>query len=913
MKQRTNRYKITLFSLAVLFFVFMPHTIEASEETGAQKTTFPVQVIQKTGDDNENFVILIMGDGYTADQQDQFLADAARKAQGMLTWSPYKEYSDHINIYAMQVVSNEQGIGVYGGKEPDTYFHVTVIGKAPQFFNGGTDKARALRSEMEEKYLDAGANVGTIHILSNADGSYGASQNSLFSFSTNGDDNVNGTAMTHEISHSIGRLADEYGRYTNQANTSDTSDPDAVKWNKLLGFRGTGITMAGTETAFAPSRECMMRWLGQPFCEVCKMELARKLNNPDYVSRPAALYVADPEISIPHSSTGTLDRDSEKYRISEKNITKANGKDLEFRSVVQNLVDQEQHLRMSFRILGADGTTVKYETEKEFTIPALSNSYDPDVARASLSVVLSDVYGLSDGDRLDGKIIDMDTNEVLATDKTAEQAWSTIRIHYQMRNEDGTESDVPHTMTSTVYVPDGSMYTLRKPALSGYTCVGSSVSEDQVRVTGEGIDLTYYYQKNVAPPENTDQKIAECSTRPVRVTYDAKPHTFDITPGDGVTMHYSMTEDGAYSLQKLPFYTDAGNYTVYYEASAASAKPSYGQAELEIIKADTGLQLTAATQKTEGGKTVTLQLKRQGLPASEPVGISCNDAAIRIDKTQNDKWSVTFPNVTKTYTFTAQYDGNNNYTGSKASCQIAVTEKVAETSEVTPVVKPEEKPEEKPETKPVKKPVKKISEIVINAKPKVKKDTARIENADVSIKKQVNKIGKQAKNVSVKIRYNTKKKKNLILKLDRSTIKLLVKKEVKELQLDNGNVRATLDLKTLKELNKRVNADIYLQIKKADKRKLSAKTKKRIGKRPVYEVSITTTRAKTKQLSKVKTGKITIETRCTCSKTKRKNHMSSYAIDKKGNIIKKQKTSYDTKKKVIRYTTSQHSQRVTGE
>ena len=60
MKQRTNRYKITLFSLAVLFFVFMPHTIEASEETGAQKTTFPVQVIQKTGDDNENFVILIM-------------------------------------------------------------------------------------------------------------------------------------------------------------------------------------------------------------------------------------------------------------------------------------------------------------------------------------------------------------------------------------------------------------------------------------------------------------------------------------------------------------------------------------------------------------------------------------------------------------------------------------------------------------------------------------------------------------------------------------------------------------------------------------------------------------------------------------------------------------------------------------
>ena len=98
----------------------------------------------------------------------------------------------------------------------------------------------------------------------------------------------------------------------------------------------------------------MMRWLGQPFCEVCKMELARKLNNTDYVSKPAEIYVSNPEISIPHSKTGTLDRDSEKYRISEKNITKANNTDLEFRTVVQNLVNREQHLKMSFQIIGVD-------------------------------------------------------------------------------------------------------------------------------------------------------------------------------------------------------------------------------------------------------------------------------------------------------------------------------------------------------------------------------------------------------------------------------------------------------------------------------------------------------------------------------------------------------------------------------
>ena len=484
------------------------HTAQttAVEDAESPKTTFPVHVIHKTGNDKENFVIVIMGDGYTAQQQDQFVKDATQKAQGMLTWSPYKEYSDRINIYAIQTISNETGISEYGGKSVDTYFHLRLFGKAIGFSNGGDQKAKDLREEMEKKYLDAGASVGTIHILSNTNGDFGASINSLFSFSTNSEDNSSGTAMTHEVSHSIGGLGDEYERYTNKPNTSATSDADSIKWSKLLGFRGIGITMAGTETAFAPSRECMMRWAGQPFCEVCKMELARKLNNTDYVSCPQKLYVADPEISTPHSRTGTLDRDSEKYRISEKNIAKANEKDLEFRTVVQNMVNQEQHLKMSFSIKDANGITIKYHEEKEFTIPALSNWYDPDAARESLSVVFSNVSGLVKGDILEGKVIDTDTGKVLATDKTAGQTWNTVNIHYQLKNADGTSSVIPDAATAMVYVPANTTYVLRKPDLSDYTYVGNSVNQDRITVTEAETDVTYYYQKKkdsqVTPGEN---------------------------------------------------------------------------------------------------------------------------------------------------------------------------------------------------------------------------------------------------------------------------------------------------------------------------------------------------------------------------------------------------------------------------
>lgn len=535
MKKYIKQLTAVVISLAV-FFSLIPGSavIKAEEEV---KTTFPVYTLHKSGSDRENFVIVIMGDGYTASQREQFVEDATKKAQGMLTWSPYKEYSDRINIYGIPAVSNESGISVYGGKSVDTYFHIRVWGKAAVFSDDGAELAKALRQELEENYLDAGATVGTIHMLSNADGSYGASINSLFSFSANSDENSNGTAMAHEIAHSIGGLGDEYERYTNKPNTSDTTDPDTIKWSKLLGFRGVGVTMAGTETAFAPSRECMMRWLGQPFCEVCKMELARKLNNTDYVSQPVPLYVADPEITIPHSKTGTLDKDSEKYRISKKNITKANQQDLEFRTVVQNMVNQEQHLKIRLRIVAADGTTVKYEKEQDYTIPALSNYYDLDAARESLSVVIPDVTDLVKGDTLDGEIIDTDTGKVLATDKTAEQSWSTVNLHYELKKQDGTTETVPRTAVSTVYVPKNSTYSLRNPALSGYTFAGSSEDTDEIKVTEDSKDITYYYEEKKNSPEETEAPTATPTITPTA----APTATPTITPTAAPTATPTIT------------------------------------------------------------------------------------------------------------------------------------------------------------------------------------------------------------------------------------------------------------------------------------------------------------------------------------------------------------------------------------
>ena len=959
-KKGGKRFEAIVLSLILLLSLVFPYPVMADQTAADQTTAASVYAIHKTGDDKENFVIVIMGEGYTQEQQEQFLKDATAKAQGLLKWSPYKEYSDRINIYAVQTVSNETGVGVmYGESNPDTYFHVQAFGKSCYFAKDGEDKARALRAELESRYLDTGAAVGTIHIICNTTANIGSSSNALFSFSANSDENEQGDVMTHEISHSIGRLGDEYDKKMQGENISDTSDPDKIKWHKMLGFRGIGITAAGTETVFAPSRVCMMRDLGNPFCEVCKMELARRLNNRDYVSRQASVYVCDPEITIPHSRTGTLDRDSDQYRIDETNITKANGKDLEFRTVVQNMVDAKQHLKITFRIIGADHT-VKYEKEETYTVPPLSNWYDPDAARESLSVTLPAVTGLVSGDRLEGKIIDEDTGKILADNQTAGQAWSTVTIRYMLQNEDGAETTVPDTVPATVYVPKNSAYTLRSPDLYGYTCAGNSANQGEINITEDRQEITYYYRKNSEMPE--------IQTVPVRVTYDGKPHTFDIKQEDGVQISYSLTENGSYTQTEMPFYTEAGQYKIYFKAEKASFIPTYGEAVLEIEKASTSMQLTAKTDTVKGAGTVELQLCRLGIPEDAGIKVTCDVSGITLEEKGTDHWMATLPNETKTYTFTACYNGNGNYTGSKADCQVRVTADHSQTGggsggssggsssggsggisgggssggsggrsggssggssgggsgenaggstdgssgNVSPdsgtLPAPDHAKEEPGNVTPPPAADTSVSvkDINVKAKTAVKNNTVKVKKIAAVLKKEITKAEKEQggriKDLSVEITFDTGKAKNwknLHLEMDKQAVNLLVKKNVKELKVNGGSVNLTFDSKALKELKKEMNTAVVIKMKQADKKNLSARAGKIIGKRPVYDFSVTG--IKKKQSSVLKKGRIRVAVSYNASKKEKDKKIFAYKIDKYGAAVKIPGSYYDSDTKTVNF------------
>lgn len=489
-------------SLLIGMFCRVPLTVSAADSGILQVNgeNLTVYTLQKSGNDNESFVILYFGDGYTQSEQDDFLSDITSRSAALLNTEPFRTYSGKINIYAIPTVSAESGVSDLYGAEKNTYFSIAHYGNIVSFLNDeGKNRAEAIKAAMEGKYLDAGGVVGTTHILSNTDYRFGSSIGAAYSFSSISSECGGGEALVHEMAHSIGRLKDEYGRIIEGVNTSKTNDKKNIIWKKLLGFRGVGITQNGNDpNGYIPTASCMMNDLySWKFCEVCKIELASKLNSWNYTQSPERYYIANPDLTIEHSDTA-VGSDYEKARVSNGNLIKANGHNLELRTVVQNFENSEQTFKLVLKIIDSDGNT-KMSAEETITVPPLPDKafdFEYDVARKSLSVTIENVSGIVYGDKVLGEVIDCRTNERVATNETEKSPQCTVRIHHKIKETDGSVYDMENTYTTTVYVPQGSVYKLRRiNGLNGFTYVGNSLATSEVKADGESLDIDFYYRK----------------------------------------------------------------------------------------------------------------------------------------------------------------------------------------------------------------------------------------------------------------------------------------------------------------------------------------------------------------------------------------------------------------------------------
>ena len=559
----------------------LPAQVTAAEEEGAadafEAAGLPVYTLQKMGNDKENLVLLLLGDGYTQDQQQQFLQEARVQLGRLMSLEPYSRLAHRINVYAVPAVSNEAGLSSENSKL-DTYFSLTTLhGTKSIGFRHDMDgeaKVNAIRADLEQRCLDEGAFVDNIHMFVNTDADVG-SAHAPYSFSKGGAEDY---AMAHELSHSVGKLGDEYGLDTKSPNVSHESN---IKWQKMMGYRSIIAQMGNASGVLIPTAfKCNMYQSDLPFCEVCRLALVRRMFAMGKIQNGMELYVADPEVTTEHKPHV----DSEPYRVTQENLMKKakDIHDLSLRTVIQNLSDRERTVKLVLGVVKADGKPREPLKEEVFTVPALTDKDSMEAACIYPTLVLKPIYGMDfeQGDKLVGEVRDAESREVLATYQ--EPAYDTYQVDYLL--EDG--QPIPNTFPTQLLLPKGCSAEFIQEWLPQR--VGG---HDFVRMERDGLALRLFYRQTAqtVPPEKPKLEGAVTIIGTPKYNQPLTATVTNLTPA-GAELTYQWYHDdervlGASKETYTPTAEDIGK-SVHVAVSAEKCTGVLKSEEVTVAKAD---------------------------------------------------------------------------------------------------------------------------------------------------------------------------------------------------------------------------------------------------------------------------------------------------------------------------------------
>lgn len=223
-----------------------------------------------SGDSDARLDLVVLGDGYRADELDAFAADTDRIVDYLLGIEPYGDYAGLFNVWRIDRASAESGathLG-QGGVSRDTAYGC-------YYGCGGLD--RLVCCDDPAVLTDVGALVpgaDGILVLIN-DPAYGGSGG--FTYATSYVDAPYGPQVAaHELGHTLVGLWDEYGYGIAGAGEGPncSRDPDGT-WDAWLGTDGVGAYPECSYNGLhRPTLEgCMMRTLQDDYCPVCRQEV----------------------------------------------------------------------------------------------------------------------------------------------------------------------------------------------------------------------------------------------------------------------------------------------------------------------------------------------------------------------------------------------------------------------------------------------------------------------------------------------------------------------------------------------------------------------------------------------------------------------------------------------------------------
>jgi hypothetical protein len=310
-------------ALAVAAVAAALYAPTAGAQEPGSATVVPIQI---TGPPSERLNLVILGDGYQADEQDEFRADVDRNLNVQWSIEPFRSYRHYFNVYRLEIVSQDSGISC----DPDdgnirrntplrlgfqntcpapplargiTYGPALTPGTGCLALNDpgctGTQQHNLFLSTYLAPLGVAGQNVQTLALANTFTyGGIGGTQ-----ATTSGGSPQGPLISTHELGHSLGQMADEYpyssrdvvrpcyagGEPGSFHHTIRTSVDDMIatqfKWWRWIGEESLsggviGLWEGGNTFPCGvrrPSQHSMMRWLGFYFDQVGREHMTYRI------------------------------------------------------------------------------------------------------------------------------------------------------------------------------------------------------------------------------------------------------------------------------------------------------------------------------------------------------------------------------------------------------------------------------------------------------------------------------------------------------------------------------------------------------------------------------------------------------------------------------------------------------------
>ena len=211
--------------------------------------------IHYSGDPATHVDLLILGDGFAADELPKFKVQAKRMAEHLFTVSPFKEHAADFNVWALTVP-----VPVSGVSRPSTGIHrASAVGLRYDIF--GSERYALTLDNRKFRDLAQYAPYEFVEILFNGQAYGGGGIFGLFSTAA-ADNDWTDYLFVHEFGHHFAGLADEY--YTSpsvygpasservepwEPNVTALHDPDNIKWKSRV-TAGTPLPTAWPKAEF---------------------------------------------------------------------------------------------------------------------------------------------------------------------------------------------------------------------------------------------------------------------------------------------------------------------------------------------------------------------------------------------------------------------------------------------------------------------------------------------------------------------------------------------------------------------------------------------------------------------------------------------------------------------------------------